>query len=178
MAEGHAGLATGRGARWARNKPNQFRHFLNRWPCFAGTGSKVTYIAPDWSEMRIKIPLSWRTRNYVGSIFGGSLYAAVDPHFMFMLMHRLGPEYLVWDKAAAIRFKRPGRTTLYAVCRMPDEEVAEVKRILESETKVDRVYHVDLVDKYGTVYATVEKVVNARCHLRADTMHARAASEV
>ncbi|MCA1812147.1 MAG: DUF4442 domain-containing protein, partial [Halobacteriales archaeon] len=105
---------------------------------------------------------NWRTRNYVGTIFGGSLYASLDPHFMFMLMHRLGPAYLVWDKAASIRFRKPGRSTLTAVCRMPDAEVAEVRRLLESEPKVDRTYSVDLVDKDGVVHATVEKIVNVR----------------
>jgi hypothetical protein len=86
----------------------------------------------------------------------------MDPHFMFMLMHRLGPDYLVWDKAASIRFRKPGRGALTAVCRMPDEEVAEVKRILETQDKVDRDYSVDLVGKDGAVHATVEKVVNVR----------------
>lgn len=147
---------------WAIRHPRAFRHVLNFFPAFRGTGAWVTYIADDWSEMRVRIPLSWRTRNYVGTIFGGSLYAGIDPHFMFMLMHRLGPDYLVWDKAASIRFRRPGRGPLTAVCRMPDEEVAEVRRLLESNEKVDRTYTVDLVAKDGTVCATVEKVVNVR----------------
>jgi acyl-coenzyme A thioesterase PaaI-like protein len=147
---------------WAIRHPRAFRHFVNLYPAFRGTGGRVTYIAPDWSEMRVKLPLNWRTRNYVGTIFGGSLYAALDPHFMFMLMHRLGPEYLVWDKAASIRFRKPGRATLTAVCRMPDAEVAEVQRLLGTEPKVDRTYSVDLVDKAGVVHATVEKVVNVR----------------
>lgn len=162
MALDHAGPAAGRLNDWARRKPHLFRHLLNRWPCFAGTGGKVTHIAPDWSEMRVRLPLSRRTRNYVGTIFGGSLYACVDPHFMFMLIHRLGPGYLVWDKAASIRFRKPGKGTLHAVCRMPDAEVEEVRRILETEPKVDRTYSVDLVDEAGTVHATVEKVVNVR----------------
>jgi hypothetical protein len=79
-----------------------------------------------------------------------------------MLMHRLGPDYLVWDKAASIRFRRPGRSTLTAVCKLPDAEVAEVKRLLATEEKVDRTYSVDLVAADGTVCATVEKVVNVR----------------
>ncbi len=148
--------------RWAIQNPRKFRHVLNFFPAFRGTGGWVTFIADDWSEMRIKLPLSVRTRNYVGTIFGGSLYASLDPHFMFMLMHRLGPEYLVWDKAASIRFRRPGRSTLTAVCRMPDAEVAEVKCLLETEPKVDRTYSVDYVDRDGTVCATVEKIVNVR----------------
>ena len=147
---------------FAIRHPRLFRVLLNFYPPFRGTGAWVTFIADDWSEMRIRIPLSWRTRNYVGTIFGGSLYAGLDPHFMFMLMHRLGPDYLVWDKAASIRFKRPGRGQVTAVCRMPDAEVAEVKRILESQEKVDREYSVDLVDKDGIVHATIGKVVNVR----------------
>jgi acyl-coenzyme A thioesterase PaaI-like protein len=152
----------GRLREWAVRHPRAFRHVLNFYPPFRGTGAWCTFIADDWSEMRIKVPLSWRTKNYVGTIFGGSLYAGVDPHFMFMLMHRLGPDYLVWDKAASIRFRRPGRGALTAVCRMPDAEVAEVRRLLESQEKVDRTYSVDLVAKDGTVCASVEKVVNVR----------------
>jgi acyl-coenzyme A thioesterase PaaI-like protein len=147
---------------WAIRHPRAFRHFLNFYPAFRGTGGWVTSIAPDWSEIRVRLPLSWRTRNYVGTIFGGSLYAALDPHFMFMLMHRLGPEYLVWDKGASIRFRKPGRTQLYAVCKMPDEEIAAVKAALEREAKVDRTYTVDFVSKDGAVCASVEKVVNVR----------------
>jgi len=59
--------------------------------------------------VRIRLPLIWRTRNYVGTIFGGSLYGAVDPIYMIMLIKALGPDYIVWDKAATIRFLRPGR---------------------------------------------------------------------
>ena len=33
---------------------------------------------------------------------------------MIMLIQNLGPGYAVWDKAATIRFLKPGRTTLYA----------------------------------------------------------------
>jgi len=162
LPERSAAPASSRLQAWAVRHPRAFRHLLNWYPCYRGTGGKVTFIAEDWSEMRVRLKLNWRTRNYVGTIYGGSLYACVDPHFMFMLMHRLGPEYTVWDKAASIRFRRPGRTALTAVCRMPDAEVAEVQRLLESEPKVDRTYNVDLVDAGGVVHATVEKVVNIR----------------
>jgi len=147
---------------FAIKHPRLFRVVLNFYPPFRGTGAWCTFIADDWSEMRIKVPLSLRTRNYVGTIFGGSLYAGLDPPFMFMLMHRLGPDYLVWDKAASIRFRKPGRGALFASCKMPDAEVAEVKRLLESAEKVERNYSVDLVDKAGVVHATIDKVVNVR----------------
>ncbi len=158
----HGGLAIGRLGKWAHDHPAGFRHLLNHYPAYRGTGGRVTFIAKDWSEMRVKLPLNWRTRNYVGTIFGGSLYGCIDPMFMFMLIHRLGPDYTVWDKGATIRFRKPGRGTLFAVCRMPDDEIAEVRRLLQTEPKVDRTYTVDLVDAEGVVHATVEKLVNVR----------------
>lgn len=157
---GHAPVVRGRS--WAQKHPKTFRLFLNRWPCFRGTGGKVTFIADDWSEMRVKLPLNRRTNNYVNTIFGGSIYASCDPHFMFMLMHRLGSDYVVWDKAATVRFRRPGRSTLTATFKMPDAEIEEVKRLLETNEKVDRTYSVDLVDAAGVPHATIEKVVNVR----------------
>jgi acyl-coenzyme A thioesterase PaaI-like protein len=137
-----------------------FRWGFNVWPCFRGTGARVAFIASDWSEVRIRLPLSWRTRNYVGTIFGGSLYAAVDPFYMLMLMHRLGPDYVVWDKAASIRFRKPGRSTLVASFRLDEGEVAEIRRLLQDQPKVDRTYPVQLMDAEGLVHAEVEKVIH------------------
>src|SRR5713226_6992220 len=124
--------------------------------CYRGTGGRLTYIDSDWSEIRLEIPLSWRTRNYVGTIFGGSLYGAVDPIYMIMLMRRLGPDYLVWDKAASIRFKKPGRETLRAHFLVSDEELAAIRSALESQRSVDRTYIVDLVDPADVVCASIE----------------------
>jgi hypothetical protein len=120
----------------------------------------VVFIASDWSEVRVRLPLSWRTRNYVGTIFGGSLYAGVDPFYMLMLMHRLGPHYVVWDKAASIRFRKPGRSTLSASFQVDEAEVAEIRRLLQEQPKVDRTYSVELCDAQGVVHAEVQKVIH------------------
>jgi hypothetical protein len=125
------------------------RWAFNLFPAYRGTGGRVTYIAADWSEVRVKLPLNWRTRNYVGTIFGGSLYGAVDPFCMIQLIKRLGPEYVVWDRAASIRFRKPGRGTLFARFVIEDEELEAIRNALESAPSVDRVYQVDLVDAAG-----------------------------
>jgi acyl-coenzyme A thioesterase PaaI-like protein len=137
-----------------------FRLAFNFWPCYRGTGARVTYLAADWREARVRLPLSLRTRNYVGTIFGGSLYAAVDPFYMLMLIHCLGPDYVVWDKAASIRFRRPGRTTLTATFRLDEAELQEIRDLLKDLPKVDRTYAIELVDKEGVVHAAVEKTIH------------------
>jgi acyl-coenzyme A thioesterase PaaI-like protein len=137
-----------------------FRWLFNWWPCYRGTGGRVTFIAHDWRTLRVKLPLNLRTRNYVGTIFGGSLYAAVDPFCMLMLIKNLGPDYVVWDKAASIRFRKPGRSTLTAEFKLDGEEVEAIREALESVPKVDRVYTITLVDAQGEAHAVIEKVVH------------------
>jgi acyl-coenzyme A thioesterase PaaI-like protein len=135
---------------------------FNHFPAYRGTGGRVTYIADDFREIRIRLPLNWRTRNYVGTIFGGSMYGAVDPVYMLMLIRILGPEYTVWDKAASIRFRKPGRSTLYARFMLDQEELDTIRAELQKEPSVDRVYEIELTDAQGTVHATVSKTVHVR----------------
>ncbi len=138
---------------------------LTRWrfnffPAYRGTGARLTYIRHDWREVRVRLPLSWRTRNYVGTIFGGSLYGAVDPIYMIMLIKQLGPAYVVWDKAATIRFRRPGRGTLHATFRLDEATVTAIRADLERSPKVEREFSIDLVDDAGVVHATIGKTIH------------------
>ena len=138
------------------------RWAFNLFPAYRGTGARITYIAGDWREVRLEVPLTWRTRNYVGTIFGGSMYAAVDPIYMLMLMKNLGREYVVWDKAATIRFKKPGRSTLYARFAVDDTELGAIRTALADKPVTDREYMVELVDAVGIVHATIDKTVHVR----------------
>jgi len=142
-------------SRWMRWRFNLF-------PAYRGVGARVTYIAADYREVRVKLPLSWRTRNYVGTIFGGSLYGAVDPMYMIMLIKLLGPDYIVWDKAAAIRFRKPGRSTLFATFKIDGAEVEAIRELAKTGEPLDRVYDVDLVDKDGVVHASIAKTIYIR----------------
>lgn len=144
--------------------PESFESRLLRWkfnlfPAYRGSGARIEYIASDFREIRIRLDLSWRSRNYVGTIFGGSLYSSVDPIYMIMLIRLLGPAYVVWDKAATIRFKRPGRTRLSARFEISEAETDEIRRELDTRDSIDRIYDVTLADGGGVVHATVEKVI-------------------
>lgn len=132
---------------------------FNFFPALRGTGARVTYLSDDWREVRVRLPLNWRTRNYVGTIYGGSLYGAVDPFYMVMLIRNLGPDYVVWDKAATIRFRKPGRGTLYARFALDEAELDSIRRELDGKRSIDRVYNVELTDAEGTVHASIEKTI-------------------
>ncbi len=138
------------------------RWYFNFFPAYRGTGARLIYIADDWHEVRIRLPLNRQTKNYVGTIFGGSMYACTDPIYMMMLIRILGPDHIVWDKLSTIRFKRPGRSTLYARFTLSREEIEGIKAELATRQSTDRIYTVNLTDERGRVHATIEKTLYIR----------------
>ena len=132
------------------------------FPAYRGTGGRITYVADDWREVRVEVPLSRRTKNYEGTIFGGSMYGAVDPICMVVLIKALGPGYVVWDKAASIRFRKPGRSTLHARFAIDDAELDAIRGALADATAIERTYTIQLVDAEGVLHAEVEKLIHIR----------------
>ncbi|MGA2981147.1 MAG: DUF4442 domain-containing protein [Terriglobales bacterium] len=138
------------------------RMLLNLWPPFLGAGIRVPRIGSDWKEIDVEMKLRWWNRNYVGTHYGGSLYSMADPFFMVMLIENLGKDYIVWDKAATIRFKKPGRGMVSASFRLSDEQIGEIKQALNSQEKIERVFTVEVKDQSGNVVAEVEKRLHVR----------------
>lgn len=135
---------------------------INLWPAVRGTGGWITYIASDWREVHVKVPFNLKTRNFVGTIFGGSMFAALDPFFMGIFVQNLGKEYIVWDRSGKIDYLKPGRSTLYAKFHIDESEIESIKAELQEKTKMERDYAVELVDKDGVVHARVEKTIYFR----------------
>jgi hypothetical protein len=129
----------------------------NLFPAYRRTGARVTYVAANFHEVHIEIPSNWKTRNHMGITWGGGLYAALDPIFGVMLYKILGRQYRVIDKTAAIHFKRPGKTTLFARFCLSQQELDGIHDELQVSTKLLRSYAIDLVDKQGVIHASCEK---------------------
>src|ERR1700722_16767561 len=110
------------------NRTRRMRWLYNFWPCIWCTGSKVQFIAGDFKELHVSIRLNFRTRNRVGTVYGGSIYSSIDPYFMLMLMEILGKDYVVWDKAASVKFVRPIVTRVKCRFLISDELIEEVKQ--------------------------------------------------
>lgn len=131
----------------------------NLFPAYRRTGARITYVAPDFHEVRIRIPSNWATRNHMGITWGGGLYASLDPIYGVMLYKILGGQHRVVDKTARIDFKRPGKTTLFAHFRIAPQEVADIKHALKGNTRLQRRYLIDLCDRHGVVHVSCEKVL-------------------
>jgi len=138
-------------------KPRWMRHVFNLYPPFLGAGIHVAEIAPDWRYVRVEMPLRWRNRNYVGTHFGGSLYAMADPFFMIMAMKNLGPDYVVWDRSAEIQFVSPGRGRVTAEFRLTEEDLQEMRERSAAGEKHLPWFAVEVRGDDGTLVARVRK---------------------
>ncbi len=142
--------------------PRGVRFLMNLWPPFRGMGVKVREIAPDFRRATVELRMRLLNRNYVGTHFGGSMFAMADPFHMVLMMHVLGSDYVVWDKAGSIRFLKPGRGTLTAEFEITQAMVDEARARTAAGEKFEPTYSVDLKDPQGTVVATVEKTLHIR----------------
>ncbi len=132
---------------------------MNIWPPFLGAGIRVRRIRADFRDVVVEMPLRWYNRNYAGTHFGGSLSAMTDPFYMLMLIHNLGPEYVVWDKSARIEFVRPGRGTVRAHFRLDAARVEALRAACADGQPHYAEFDVDVVDTAGEVVARVHKRV-------------------
>lgn len=140
-------------------KGRVFKFLFNISPMYRGTGAKIVHVNTDLQFVRIKLRLNFRTRNYVGTIYGGHLYSSVDGVYMVQLIQILGKEYVVWDKAATIKFKRPANKHVFADFSLPDELLSHIKAEVAQKKERDFQFSVTLKDKEGTVYSEVEKTI-------------------
>ena len=116
----------------------------------------------DRNTVEVSMPLVPLNTNYVGTHFGGSLYAMCDPFFMFILIENLGEEYLVWDKSACIEFKKPGTGTVRALFHIPDAEIQAVRQTVDQNRKTIRNYEVEIRNQSDEIVAVVYKELYIR----------------
>jgi acyl-coenzyme A thioesterase PaaI-like protein len=138
------------------------RRWIDLWPPFLGAGIRVKYIAPDMKAVAVEMKLRFWNANYLGTHIGGSLFALTDAFYMLMLMENLGHDYMVWDRAASIRYRKPGKGTVRAEFRLSDGQIEDIREKLKTLEKYEPVLSVEVKDEAGVVIAGVEKVLHVR----------------
>lgn len=142
--------------------PRLLRLLLNLYGPYLGAGIRVTHISHDWRELRVTLKLHWYNRNAVGTHFGGSLYSMVDPHFMLLLMKRLGKSYIVWDKSAEIDFLRPVKGPVHAVFRIEKQDEDRIREQTQNGEKYLPEFEVLIKGEDEQTVAVVKKQLYVR----------------
>lgn len=140
-------------------KSTIYRIGFNFFPAYRRTGGRIYFLSADWRDIHISLGLTWKTKNYVGSVFGGSIYGALDPIYMIQLINILGKDYVVWDKAASIKFLKPIKKKVFARFLISDEILSEIKSKVESDKKCTVDLVTDFQDENGIKYAEVTKTL-------------------
>ena len=143
-------------------KAGLLRFGMNLWSPFRGAGIHVRRIAPDYREVEVDLSLKWYNRNYIGTHFGGSLYAMTDPFYMLMLIHILGPEYVVSHQAGAIEYLIPVRSKVRARFRVDDAAIADIKAHTAGGQKYLPKMSVDVTNDAGELVARVAHTLYIR----------------
>ncbi|AKJ05250.1 uncharacterized protein DUF4442 [Archangium gephyra] len=143
-------------------KKSTLIRFLSLYPPYLGAGIRVTRVSDDFREIDVQMGLRWWNRNYVGTHFGGSLYSMIDPFLMLMFLENLGRDYVVWDKAATIRFKTPGRGTVFARFRLTEDDIQAVRVAVERDGRAQPTFTVAITDSKGQLVAEAEKVLSVK----------------
>lgn len=141
---------------------NNLRRLLNWYGPFLGAGIRVTYLANDWRECHVQMKVRWYNRNYVGTHFGGSLFAMVDPQLMLMLLKVLGSDYIVWDKSASIDFVKASKLPVTAVMKIEDAQLQLILEQAGSGEKALPEFHIEITDTAGVLVARVHKTLYVR----------------
>jgi len=143
-------------------KAKAFKRLVNIYPPYLGAGVRVRSVSPDFRQIEVEMRLRWYNRNYVGTHFGGSLYSMVDPFYMVMLIHVLGPDYIIWDQAASIEFFKPGTGTMRAGFRLTEADLEAIYTHTAEGRKYLPEFSVDIVDTKGELVARVKKTLYIR----------------
>ena len=140
-------------------KSSTLRRVLNVWPPFLFTGIRVTRLDADFRHARVELRMRPWNRNYVGTHFGGSLFAMTDPFWMLLVMSSLGRDYIVWDQAGSIEFVRPGRGTVHAAFDLDEATLDAIRAATAHGAKTLHWFDTDVTDASGAVVARVRKQV-------------------
>lgn len=135
---------------------------MSFYPPYLGAGIRLRSVQDDFMRIEVEMKLRWWNKNLVGTHFGGSLASMADPYYMLMLLQILGRDYIVWDKASTIRFKKPGKGTVRCVFEFTEQQVEEIKSQVDQLGKQDFIFPLNIVNDANEIICELEKTVYVR----------------
>ena len=137
-----------------------FKYGFNLSPMYRRSCGRIIHVSKDLKDIHIRLKYSYKNKNYVGSIFGGSLFSSVDPFPMVQLINIIDRDFVIWDKAAQIRFRRPAYEHLYAHFNYTEEELENIRKRVMEEKEIEIIKSTQLTNKKGdTVFCVIDKTL-------------------
>lgn len=116
--------------------------------------------------VKVKINKSILNRNYNGSIFGGTIFAAADPFYPVLFNQILNVDgkrrLKIWSKSSSISFLKPALSDLFFDIKLSDADIAEANETLIVTGKYEKLFPVEIVNESGEICASLLNEVYVR----------------
>ena len=141
---------------------NTIKWIIRLYPPFLLQRIWVQKIYKGFRGADIKINHSLLTLNFGKAVFGGTIYAAIDPFYALLFGQLLRNEnynITVWLKSASIKFLKPGRCDLYYSIRITDKMIQELETELNSNGVFVKSYAIEIYSKTGELHAVAKNEI-------------------
>lgn len=134
---------------------------LELYPPYWMMRIKVLSLENDWRTVRIRLPLTWVSRNMGGGMFGGFQASLADP-IAPLACAKVFPEYHVWTRHLSVDFRRPGATDMELRFDFPPETETAIREELQQRNRSTPTFEYGLYDSHNRLCTYVQCVVAIR----------------
>ena len=138
---------------------------LNLFPPLLFNRIFIQSINRDFKEIIVCVRHSWMNKNFQRTIFGGTIFSAIDPYFPTMYWHIFSRRKLpieVWIKSAEIKYIYPAKTDLTLIFKLKEEDIQIAMKGLQKDGRFQVWHSVEAVDKYGVICAEAKVLIYLR----------------
>ncbi|WP_315898394.1 DUF4442 domain-containing protein [Mucilaginibacter achroorhodeus] len=119
----------------------------------------------DFKGVEVKVFKSILNKNYNGTIFGGTIFAAADP-FLPVLFDRVlqssERKLRIWSKSSQINFLKPAKTTLHFSVTLTDEYINDAIQQLQLCGKYEKPFTIEILNSNNEICASLSNEVYIR----------------
>ena len=146
--------------------PKSLKWLLRIYPPFLFQRIWVQRIYPDFQGVDVKIIKSIFNKNTNNTIFGGTIFSAVDPFYAILIDQRLQAhgfkKTVAWLKSASIEYKKPGLTNLRFSIKITDEDFNECMDTLKNRGRIIKTFSVEIVNDQNEICAIAKNEIYIR----------------
>lgn len=131
------------------------------YPPFWMMRPKIIEQAEDWTRVRIKLPLTWASKNAAGNMFGGSQANLADPVPAIACVKNF-PGYRVATKHLELEFLRVGNSDLILHFDLSPAQIKQIKSELNEHHRANPCFEMTYVREDGQVCTKIRNTIAIR----------------
>lgn len=146
--------------------PKALKWLLRIYPPFLFQRIWVREIHPDFKKVDVKIFKSLLNINSNKTIFGGTIFSAVDPFYAILIDQRLQlngfNKTIAWLKSASIEYKKPGLTNLRFTIEITETDFNECVDALKTRGRIMKTFSIQILNELNEICAIAKNEIYIR----------------